>query len=243
MSLPHPRSLFRFELRALRSLRRRPLSSPSRSPRASSPSHPLHGLRPLHPAAFVPRFVPSSSPSSSLQRPRPPRPLRPLRPLRGSLLVAGVLLAACSPVSGKPLGARERAAVADAVRRTIVAACDLSQGDVVQRLMSLYPDTGRVISASGGAVTTTRSELERSIRAFWTTTGQNMRNPRWEWRSMHIDVLAPDAAVLTATYRIPHLTPRGTPHVIGGAWTAVFQRRGARWVIIQEHLSDAPPIG
>jgi hypothetical protein len=30
------------------------------------------------------------------------------------------------------------------------------------------------------------------------------------------------------------------PHVIGGAWTAVFQRRGRRWVIVQEHLSDAP---
>jgi hypothetical protein len=27
-------------------------------------------------------------------------------------------------------------------------------------------------------------------------------------------------------------------HVIGGAWTAVFQKRGGQWVIIQEHLSD-----
>jgi hypothetical protein len=30
------------------------------------------------------------------------------------------------------------------------------------------------------------------------------------------------------------------PHVIGGAWTAVFANRGGRWVIVQEHLSDAP---
>jgi hypothetical protein len=27
-------------------------------------------------------------------------------------------------------------------------------------------------------------------------------------------------------------------HVIGGAWTAVFQKRAGKWVIIQEHLSD-----
>jgi hypothetical protein len=60
---------------------------------------------------------------------------------------------------------------------------------------------------------------------------------------MHIDVLGPDAAVLTATYRIPHLTPRGAPHIVGGAWTAVFQRRNGKWVIVQEHLSDFPPIG
>jgi hypothetical protein len=65
-----------------------------------------------------------------------------------------------------------------------------------------------------------------------------MRNPKWEWTSMTVDVLAPDAAVMTSTYRVPHLTPTGMNHVIGGAWTAVFQKRGGRWVIIQEHLSD-----
>jgi ketosteroid isomerase-like protein len=60
---------------------------------------------------------------------------------------------------------------------------------------------------------------------------------------MYIDVLAPDAAVLTATYRIPHITPQGHPHTVGGAWTAVFQRRAGKWVIVQEHLSDFVPIG
>ena len=105
--------------------------------------------------------------------------------------------------------------------------------------MSLYPDDGRVISASGGVMTTTRPELETGIKAFWTFVGQNMKQPRWEWTSMNVDVLAPDAAVMTSTYRIPHLTPTGVNHSIGGAWTAVFQRRGGRWVIVQEHLSDA----
>jgi hypothetical protein len=67
-----------------------------------------------------------------------------------------------------------------------------------------------------------------------------MREPRWEWDTTHVDVLAPDAAVLTGVYRIPHRTPRGEPHVVGGVWTAVFALREGRWVIIQEHLSDAP---
>ena len=57
---------------------------------------------------------------------------------------------------------------------------------------------------------------------------------------MHFDVLAPDAAVMTATYSIPHINPRGMPHVIGGAWTALFVNRGGHWVVIQEHLSDVP---
>ena len=54
------------------------------------------------------------------------------------------------------------------------------------------------------------------------------------------DVLSTDAAVLTMTYAIPHRTPADRPHTIGGAWTALFVRRAGRWVIVQEHLSDAP---
>ena len=60
---------------------------------------------------------------------------------------------------------------------------------------------------------------------------------------MYVDVLGPDAAVLTATYSIPHHTPRGAPHVVGGAWTVVFARRGGRWEVVQEHLSDVPQQG
>lgn len=131
----------------------------------------------------------------------------------------------------------EKKAIADSLKHLVVNAYDLSKPDPVKSLMSLYP-TGRVISASGGVITTTRAQLEQGIKAFWTYVGQNMRNPRWEWTSMNVDVLAPDAAVMTSTYRIPHLTPTGMNHVIGGAWTAVFQKRGGRWVVIQEHLSD-----
>ncbi|HJP85628.1 MAG TPA: nuclear transport factor 2 family protein [Gemmatimonadaceae bacterium] len=132
----------------------------------------------------------------------------------------------------------ERKAIADSLKKLVVNAYDLSKPEPVKRLMSLYPDSGRVISASGGVITTTRQQLEQGIEAFWHYVGQNMKNPKWEWTSMNVDVLAPDAAVMTSTYRVPHLTPTGMNHVIGGAWTAVFQKRGGRWVIIQEHLSD-----
>jgi hypothetical protein len=145
---------------------------------------------------------------------------------------------ACSPRTAADMSASEKKAIADSLKRLVVSAYDLSKPDPVKNLMSLYPTEGRVISASGGVMTTTRPQLEQGIKAFWTYVGQNMRQPRWEWTSMNVDVLAPDAAVMTSTYRVPHLTPMGMNHVIGGAWTAVFQKRGGRWVIIQEHLSD-----
>ena len=164
--------------------------------------------------------------------------------LRSKLLpvaVAGVLAVAglaCGQRSAADLSTSEKKAIADSLKRLVVNAYDLSKPDPVKNLMSLYPDSGRVISASGGVITTTRPQLEQGIKAFWTYVGQNMRNPKWEWTSMNVDVLAPDAAVMTSTYRVPHLTPTGMNHVIGGAWTAVFQKRGGRWVVIQEHLSD-----
>jgi hypothetical protein len=164
-------------------------------------------------------------------------------PLAAMLASASLVLgASCQapPSSVRSLSTTQRAAIADTVRQTMIAAYNLSGGNVVARLMSLYPDTGQVISASVGHITTSRDSLRQNIQTFWTNVGRNMKDPRWEWTAMHVDVLAPDAAVLTATYSIPHLTPAGMPHVIGGAWTAVFQRRGRRWVIVQEHLSDAP---
>jgi hypothetical protein len=154
------------------------------------------------------------------------------------IIGAIVVVVACGPRSGSDMSAADKKAIADSLKHLVANTYDLSKPDPVNRLMSLYPAQGRVISASGGVTTTTRPELQQAIQAFWTYVGQNMRGPRWEWTSMTVDVLAPDAAVMTSTYRIPHLTPMGMNHVIGGAWTAVFQKRGGKWVIIQEHLSD-----
>lgn len=158
--------------------------------------------------------------------------------LISTLISVGGVVSGCNASSGSTMSAAEKTAVADTLKRLVIAAYDLSKPNAVANLMSLYPPSGRVISASGGVVTTTRPELEQGIKAFWTYVGQNMRNPRWEWTSMNVDVLAPDAAVMTSTYRVPHLTPMGMNHVIAGAWTAVFQKRDGRWEIIQEHLSD-----
>jgi uncharacterized protein (TIGR02246 family) len=148
---------------------------------------------------------------------------------------------ACAPADHSTVTTKERDAIADTLQRMIRAAYDLKKpGDAVARLMSLYPESGPVVSASGGRVSTSRDTLAAGIRAFWENVGRNMRDPDWQWGAMHVDVLAPDAAVITTTYRVPHRTPAGEAHVIAGAWTAVFQRRGGRWVIVQEHLSDVP---
>jgi ketosteroid isomerase-like protein len=162
-----------------------------------------------------------------------------LRPAR-ALLVA-TLLAGCR-ASDSALTDLERRSIADTVEAMVKRAYDLSEptSGATDRLLSLYPDSGRVVSASGGRILTSRDSLADGIRYFWESTGQNMREPRWIWERMVTDVLSPNSAVVTATYRIPHRTPRGQPHELAGAMTLVFARRGGRWVVLQEHLSDRP---
>lgn len=150
-----------------------------------------------------------------------------------------VVLVACS--STTTVSDAERRSIVDSLTRQVKAAYDLSTPNPAQRLLSLYPDSGRVVSAAGGQLISSRDTLAMGIKAFWQNVGSNMRSPKWVWDQMFFDVLSPNAAVMTATYHVPHLTPRNQPHTIGGAWTAVFQKRGDRWYVVQEHLSDLPP--
>jgi hypothetical protein len=158
------------------------------------------------------------------------------------IIVAALATALAGCSSNTTLTAAQRQSIVDSLTRQVKAAYDLSKPNVEQRLLSLYPDTGRVVSASAGQITASRDTLAMGIKAFWENIGVNMRQPKWIWDEMLFDVLSPTAAVMTAKYHVPHLTPHNMPHVVGGAWTAVFQKRGNRWYVIQEHLSDLPPM-
>ncbi len=157
-----------------------------------------------------------------------------------AVFASAILCLACDGPESTTPGAAESAAIAGTLERMVRLAYDFSRDSVVDRIMALYPESGPVISASGGRISTSRDSLEADIRGFWENVGRNMKEAQWEWVETHVEVLSPDAAVLTATYRVPHLTPEGVPHTIAGAWTAVFERRDERWVIVHEHLSDAP---
>lgn len=150
-----------------------------------------------------------------------------------------VLLSACQS-SAERIAPEERRAIADTLEALVTQAYDFSQPGAPAQLLSLYPDSGRVISAAAGRVTTTRDALAGEIRGFWQRVGQNMRAPRFELGSTYVDLITRDAAVMTLTYSIPHVTPGGMRHVVSGAWTMLWRREGGRWRITQEHLSDTP---
>ena len=154
--------------------------------------------------------------------------------IRATLLV--LLLQGCASSPGR--SAVNDAALADTLKARIEAAYDFSRPGVVERMNSLYADSGRVISASGGRVIASADSIRAGIATFWENVGRNMKDAKWVWGDVYVDRLAPDAAVLTGTWSIPHIAPTGQPHTIRGAWTAVFRHLGGKWVIVTEHLSE-----
>lgn len=157
--------------------------------------------------------------------------------MRTAVLVFIAALAACR--SGQ-LSSSDTARIRAEVEQVMRDGYDLSKPNQLERMLALYPSSGRVVSANTGRVLTSIDSVGNGIREFWLYVGANMRNPKWEWTNIYVDVLSRDAAVATGTYRIPHLNPSNQPHVLGGAMTMVFRRLDGRWVVIQEHLSDTP---
>ncbi len=157
-----------------------------------------------------------------------------------ALLVVTSLIAGCAAGS-RELTPDQRRAIATEIDARVRDAYDLAKPGSEERMIALYADTGRIVSASTGRAIASRDTVIEGIKLFWKYVGANMKQPKWSWTNTYIDVLAPNAAVFTGTYRVPHLTPRGEPHEIAGAMTLVFERRGQKWGVVQEHLSDAPP--
>ena len=156
-----------------------------------------------------------------------------------ALLVAA-LLAGCASGGGE-LSPEQRRAIASEIDAKVRDAYDLSKPGSEERMIALYADTGRIVSASTGRAIASRDTVIEGIKLFWKYVGANMKQPKWIWTNSYVDVLSPNAAVFTGTYRVPHLTPRGEPHEIAGSMTLVFAKRGPKWGVVQEHLSDAPP--
>ena len=156
------------------------------------------------------------------------------------LPIAFSLLALAACASSTSVSESERRSIVDSLTRQVKAAYDFVQARTSSKGCSVcIRRRAEWFRPAAGHVITSRDTLAMGIKEFWQNVGSNMRQPgKWVWDQMLFDVLSPNVGgEMTATYHVPHLTPRNLPHTISGAWTAVFQKRGDRWYIIQEHLS------
>src|SRR5207244_5988253 len=99
------------------------------------------------------------------------------------------LIALGAACTGSEPTAAEKKAIAAEIEKEVRSAYDLKSPNVEKSFENLYPDSGRIVSASGGTIIASRDTLFAGIHAFWQYVGSNMRNPKWMWDRILIDVL------------------------------------------------------
>ena len=88
--------------------------------------------------------------------------------------------------------------------------------------------------ASDGSLYSSFEQFAKDARQFYDTLGQV---DLAVWDEMHVQVVASDVAVLTATVRWSSTDTVGVRTDLKGVWTAVYVERGGRWRICTRHES------
>jgi uncharacterized protein (TIGR02246 family) len=133
--------------------------------------------------------------------------------------------------------ATEKSAVEDTIRKLNAYSMEVQSRRDLKALMQLMPDTG-AIAITDGAMVTDMDSVRAVLEQFW---GQPwLKDLKVKWEIKRIDVVAPDAAVLTTTGTTTVLDTAGEKHSMSHHWTGLWQNRGGRWVVVQQHASTIP---
>ncbi len=153
--------------------------------------------------------------------------------VRSTVVTSALLasLAACRPASYELTDA-VRAAVRDTIDMAIAEWIDAARAVDADRIRAHYaPD---VVAALDGVVLDDFDDRFAQTRAFLA----GIRSiETGAWTDRHVEVLAPDAAVMTGTHRVVFVDTSGTEIPYHAAWTGVFRRLDGEWKVIYSHES------
>jgi hypothetical protein len=115
------------------------------------------------------------------------------------------------------------------------------------------PSTRTSTERSGNATPSASSARSRPNTSFRTISGnlaylrKLASDPSYRVTSATSDDvqvrIAGDVAWVTAAWEasiVPLHTPDAVPHQDRGRYTGIYERRGGRWIIVTEHMSEAP---
>lgn len=138
---------------------------------------------------------------------------------------------------GTPLSAEQRASVEDTIRKLNAFSMAAQSRRDLSALMQLMPDTG-LLAISDGIMFTNADSLREALRQAWTAPW--LRDLKVTNELRRIDVLSPDAAVVTMTSTTV-LDSAGRKQTFHNVWTGLWQNRGGRWVVPQQQSTTITP--
>jgi hypothetical protein len=155
------------------------------------------------------------------------------------ILVLGVVACGRSSEESQTRGmtAAEKAAVEDTVWKLNVYSMQAQSRRDLKALMQLIPDTG-ALAITDGSMVTDMDSLEAGIKQFWGLPF--LSGLKVSWEKKRIDVLSPDAAVLTTEGSTVVDSAGKKQFTMRHLWTGLWQNRDGRWVVVQQHASTIP---
>ncbi|NIM49755.1 MAG: DUF4440 domain-containing protein [Gemmatimonadales bacterium] len=157
--------------------------------------------------------------------------------LRSSIATVAAIAAsvtACQPVSSE-LTDEQRAAIRDSLEQVMAGLVDAARALDADAIRARYAENP-VVALNGVIFEDfdARFELTRQ----WLGS---LRTLKGSYKNLHVEVLAPDAAVVTRNDDISWTDTTGVAGEFHSAWTGVFRRIDGQWKIVYSHESLPMP--
>jgi ketosteroid isomerase-like protein len=141
---------------------------------------------------------------------------------------------ACQPPSPQ-LTDEQRAAIRDTIEQRMDEMASAGRALAADRIRAVYAKSP--VSVMNGVIIEdfdARFELTRQFLGLLRALEVSIKN-------VHLEVLAPDAVIVTRNDDISWTDTTGSQGVLHTAWTGVFRRIDGEWRVIYSHESWPPP--
>lgn len=167
---------------------------------------------------------------------RRPLPSRPdlLVTLAAVLCLGAGTVAGCAPAESGRMSAEQEQALADTLRALTEQVDAVWEQLEPEPYLTHYSDDAHFYYEGSGLPRKKFEAVVRKEMAAYEKFSTEMMSPQ-------VEVLGPDAGVVSFRYRGEAVDTAGSTEQLTAAVTVVFERRNGEWKIVQAHESFPPP--
>jgi ketosteroid isomerase-like protein len=129
----------------------------------------------------------------------------------------------------------ERAAITETVSARFDEVAEATNAMDFTRLLSLYQESDELTYVSAGRIFRNHATMAGLVGSQF----RGMASAELRWTEKHVDVLAPDVAIVTSVYEFDATLESGGTAGSAGTFTCVFVLRNGVWEI--QHSSHTFP--
>jgi uncharacterized protein (TIGR02246 family) len=133
------------------------------------------------------------------------------------------------------LSARECQQIADAVRQRADAMHAAAARKDAAGMVAWFADEATVVDQ--GRIYPGLEQMRQNAATMFTAFDR----VSFAWTDALVDVLAPDVAALTGSWRGEFVDLQGKRTEFSGMWSGTLLRRGGQWRVYNAHSSGPPP--